>query len=810
MLLNNIKAIARNLYRESSYSMINIAGLSIGTACCITLALYLQNELAYDQHFAKHKRIFRVVSELNASGNVNLSAQTAYGLGPLLARDNSMIEQFVRVNTPRTGYSLFRFEDIAFRWDDVVIADPSLFKVFDHDIIYGTIEALNSPSAIAISESFSKKYFGDINSIGQILRGDAADYQVKLVFADLPDNTHLKYEAVVSYLEKPVELVEPVISERLRHDLWYAKTDFTYLLMPADFNPQQFARISDVFFEKYMESYEDSYDSSVRFLLEPLADIHLKSVAQRDRPRGSIFYIYAFTGIALFVLAVACINYVNLSTARFAKRGKEVAIRKILGASRGHLIIQFLIESVFFSVIALLLALMIVYFVLKFTTLGDLFGKTMSLAPLATPSIGVLLLLLTVTVGLIAGLYPAFHLSSTTSTSALRGKNARVRQALVFLQFLVSICVIASTFIMYQQMKFIQEKPLGFKKENKIMMQVSGADSIEKIPLFVEQLKQNSSILGVSASRGRIGGAMGFAQAEVENEEGSYDTQSYNWFFVDDEYVDVTGIEIIEGRNFEPETRGDIGKAVLVNETLVRKMGWTDPIGKGIRYEEGRTIYVIGVMKDFHFQGLQHEVESIVFWLSAPPNFSTLDNRTRSLQSRILTVSLSDSQIFETLEYVETKWQAFDPAHPFEFQFLDEYLDDMYTSDLRQMKLVGLFAGLCIFISCLGLFGLTAFAIEQRTKEIGVRKVLGASDWQIATLLFKSVLWVVLGAAVLASAIAFWVMNRWLLGFYYHGEINPVVFLVSAFLALCIAFLTMATQTLRIARANPVRALRYE
>ncbi|TQV76047.1 FtsX-like permease family protein [Exilibacterium tricleocarpae] len=811
ILVSSLKSFYRGLFRDTVYSLINIAGLSIGIACCIILGLYLQNELTYDRHFAENKRLYRVASELNANGSVNTFAQTAYALGPFLAANNPDIAAFVRFSSYQTGYSLFQYQDESYSWDSVFLADENIFEVFNHDIIYGDpLTALGEPKSIAVSRDFAQKYFGQENPIGKVLRGELSDYRVTLVFDNLPKNTHLKYDALITYKEQPPSIMTPTLTERVKHDLWYAKTDYTYLLMPAAYSVAEFRKVSDAFFQKYMSSYKESFNSSMNFFLEPLNQIHLSSTTQRDRPRGSKFYVLAFSAVAIFVLGIACINYMNLSTARFTKRTKEVAIRRILGAQRRHLILQFLFESVAFSALALVFALLITKFSLEFTSLNTLFETSIALTPLARPEVILMLVAGTFALGLLSGMYPALLLSKGNSTNTLRKNNPKIRQTLVFIQFLISVCAISCTLLMYLQMSYIQGKSMGFDKENKITMVVEGAESIEKIPAFAGELKKNSSVLDVSISRSRVGSQMGFGQAEIENNNGVFETQSYNWFYIDDHYIDTMEIDIVAGRNFDPDTRDDINKSVLVNETLVKKMGWQDPIGKRINYEQGETVRVVGVMKDFHFQGLQHEIEPILFWLSPPPNYQGWNKRRKALQNRILTINVAGEGVFDTLSDIRAQWDAFDFEHPFEFHFLEDLLNRLYSSDLRQMKLLGLFAGLCVFISCLGLFGLTAFTIEQRTKEIGVRKVLGASSLQIIMLLFNNVLYIVLLAAVAASCVAYWVMSQWLQSFHYHTSINPLVFLTATLLSVLVAFLTIAIQSYQTARSNPVLALRYE
>lgn len=814
MVKHNLKIVSRNLYREASYSLINITGLSIGIACCIILVLYLKSELTYDQHFSKHEQIYRVANELRSGENVNLFAQTSYALGPFLAEESAQIESFVRFSMNNRGYTVFEYEGNSARWKDVAMTDANVFDVFSHNIIFGNPEtALVQPKSMAISQSFAQTYFGEENPIGKTIKGELSDLMVTLVFADLPDNTHLKYDVLITYQEMSPTRFAPVNDQNARWSLWYTRSDYTYLLMPSDYDQQAFGDISNGFFEKYMADHPDRYNSTVNFLLEPLDEIHMNSKAQRDRPHGNRFYVAGFTGIAIFVLLVACINYMNLSTARFSKRNKGIIIPKVLGAHRYQLIAQLLTESVVFVLIALMIGLGLSYLAINFTSLDTLLDKSLPFESLFYPKPLIIMLSGVLLMSVIAGLYPALVLSRVTMVNTVKTNNTGVRQGLVFVQFLVSICVISCTVLMYYQMRYIQEKSLGFEKENKLVLTVQGASSIEKIPILINDLSQHSGVLDATTSLNQLGRATSFEQAEIENNDGVFMSQSYNWFYIDEDFINTMGIELIDGRNFDKTIPSDANHAILVNETLVKKMGWTDPIGKRLRYEAGEEAsYVVGVMKDFHFHGLQHEVESMIFWLPAEENFDGdfWDSRSKKLVSRVLTLNITGDNVPETLAFIEEKWEAFDSEHPFEFQFLDDTLNRQYSADIKQMTLIGIFAGLCIFISCLGLFGLTAFTIEQRTKEIGIRKTLGASAWQIVGLLFKNVFVIVAIAAVVASILSYGIMKQWLEGFYYKDNINVIAFVLAAAASFVIAFLTMSTQSYRTAQANPVKALRHE
>lgn len=814
MIGYNLKMVYRNLRREMSYSAINISGLSFGIACCLILALYLKSELTYDQHFTRHEQIYRVANQLNSGENSNLFAQTSYALGPLLSAETPQIESYVRFSLNNRGYTVFEYDQTSVRWDNVAMADANVFDVFSHEILLGDQQtALTQPKTMAISQTFAKTYFGHENPIGKTIKGELSDFMVTLVFADLPDNTHLKYDVLITYQELSPDRFRPVNDEGARFSLWYRRSDYTYVVMPPGYDHTSFGDISDMFFNKFMADHPDRYNSTVELLLEPLDEIHLNSRAERDRPHGNRFYIAGFTGIAVFVLLVACINYMNLSTARFSKRTKSIAIPKVLGAHKSQLIAQLLTESLVFVFLALIIGLGLAYGLINYTSLSSLLDKSLSFEVLLQPEAIAIMLSGALLMSAAAGLYPALALSRISMVKAVKTKNTGVRQGLVFIQFLVSICVISCTLLMYYQMRYVQEKSLGFEKENKLVLTVQGAPAIQKLPAFINTLEQHSNILSTTVSLNHLGRSTSFEQAEIENEDGVFVSHSYNWFYVDEDFINTMDIELIEGRNFDESIPSDANHAILVNETLVKKMGWKNPIGKRLRYEAGQEAsFVVGVLKDFHFQGLQHEVESMIFWLPAPENFNAeyWNATSRRLVTRILTLNITGNSVPETLAFIEEEWEAFDADHPFEFQFLDDSLNKQYDADIRQMTLIGIFGGLCIFISCLGLLGLTAFTIEQRTKEIGIRKALGANSWQIVALLFRNIFVIVAISAVVASLMSYGIMRQWLEGFHYKDDINIFAFVLAALGSFVTAFITMSTQSYKTAQANPVKALRHE
>jgi putative ABC transport system permease protein len=468
-------------------------------------------------------------------------------------------------------------------------------------------------------------------------------------------------------------------------------------------------------------------------------------------------------------------------------------------------------EAIFFSLVALIFGYILVQVALTQTPINELLDNSIALKDLSEPRLLGVMVVFTLVLGLISGIYPALYLSSIAPLSALVGShqtgkgNIRLRQMLVLIQFTISVCVVACTLLMALQMQYVSNKALGFDKENRLVVTLRTGDVIDKVPTIKKELLKNSSILGVSLCNEVMGNIQGLMGAAIDNNDGVQEIMTVKAMQVAGDFLKVMGIELIEGRDFSKRLLTDVGDSYLVNETMVKKMGWDQPLGK--RIQNGR---VIGVVKDFHYNSLKSNLEPFVL-----QRFSGTQNvaaQNRNLMIQYLVLNLAGDNIFQTLNFIEEKFAEFDPKHPFESKFLDDYLNELYFSEQRLMKLIGIFAAVCIFISCMGLFGLAAFTTEQRTKEIGIRKVLGASTWQIITMLARNILLLVLGGAIIASLIAYYAMDEYLSAFVYRININHDlwVFLVSAAVAAAVAYITIALQSFKTAHANPINALRYE
>lgn len=815
-----LKIAWRTIYREKLYALINITGLGLAIACCIVLGLYLNSELNYDQHYDLHDQIFRIDNEFVIGGGEDRFAVTSPVLGPMLVEAYPDILDYVRFRPAAQGDAatmLLRHDNDAFYWENVYFADDNVFEVFSHEILYGDPEtALVEPRTVAVSESFARRYFGAANPIGETITADAGQPNtITLVFRDQPANTHMKYDALFSY---NAEFLQSPQNTTQRRQALMGVGVYTFLLMPTGYDPQDFNPLISEFFERNMAATLAAANGSWRAWLEPLPEIHLNADVGYDHPTGNRYYIYGFAAVGIFILVIACINYVNLATARATRRARSVGIRKILGVNRWSLMVQFIGEAVLFSLIAAVVGVVIVEVVLSFTPLERLIGTDFDLDLVGRPELLATIVGFSIALGIVAGLYPAVYLSSWAPLTALVGENRAsrgnvlFRQALVFLQFAISISVIAATLLMAAQMRFIENKSLGFAAENRLMITIRGVDLIEQLPAIRSDLETDSRILGMTTSQVIMGRTFPINVLAFENTDGAIEQVTLSHMPVGDDFLEVMDMNLVAGRDFSQRLLTDVGASVIVNEALVRRMGWDDPLGKqaivpgGGGVTQGR---IIGVVSDFNFQSLRSSVTPIAMY-PFNSDFSNVSETNRPFVRRFLVLNVAGEGIGGTLRMLEDKFATLDPEHPFEYRFLDESLNELYVSEQNLMKLVAIFAGVCILIACLGLYGLSAFTTEQRTKEIGIRKVLGASSLQIIVLLAQGILALVLAGAVVASFLAWFAIDEWLAGFAYRATINPMVFVLSTVVAAVVAFLTIAAQSWSTARADPADALRYE
>ena len=806
----------RKLAKEKIYVVINILSLSLGIGSFLILSLYLRSELTFDQHFSNHESIYRISTHFQqANAGAADFAVTQEGIGPLLVQDYPQLGAHVRFRN--STQNVLSYEDTRFSWDDIYLVDENVFDVFDHDILAGDVEtALLDMNSIAVSESFARSYFGNEDPIGKILESDSFSYRVTLVFADLPENTHLKYSALYPY--RALSQFVPDYEDNYIRGLTGVNI-FTYLMVNPNFDPASFDGIIEDFVEKYMLEPLGRMNSTFRAEITRLDEVHFAESLPGDRPNGNIFYVYGFAAVAIFILLIACINYMNLATARATKRSKEVGMRKVVGASQSQLIGQFLGESLVFTIIALLFGLIMAVLALAFTPMSVLMGKEQLLSGLLDPAIIVGMVVLVLGVTVLSGLYPAFYLSSISPMAALsKSQNSwrsgmSIRQFLVLAQMTISIFVIACTLLMSQQMSYIANKPLGFNKENQVWIDLRGVDLIEDLPTLRNELIAETNIIEVVDTGMVPGFGNGINMIPMENNEGVIGPEQVDRIVVGLNYIDGLGIKVVAGRAFSVERDTDSSSVMMVNEAMVRKMGWDEPIGKQIGDSDNFRATVIGVTSDFHYAPLNNEIGPLLIQ-PLSNDFSSVPEQTRPLQRRSIIVNITGDNVGETLNIIEEKIKLFDPSHVFDPSFIDARLDELYRSETNLMGLTEIFAAICILISAMGLFGLASFNTEQRNKEIGVRKVLGASSLQIVTLLCKNLVVLIAVAAVPATIVSYVTINNWVERFAYRAE--PSIFeaalpFIAAIIAVSlIALLTVIIQSLKTARSNPIEALRYE
>ncbi len=811
MWINLIKTALRLLYREKVYALINTLGLSIGIGCCVVIGLYVQHELSYDQHNSNFDRIFRVVRDQQDRGVFSHMAVTSEEIAPLLEQDYPQIESAIRLKRVSNGEIMLRDESAAISWRDVYFADAEVFQFFTFAVIGGDpATALAGPDSIAISQSFAETYWGTEPALGKVLQADGFNLRVTLIYQDLPSNSHIRPSALISFQNRDQSFADQSLQFRLG-----VNNAYTYLRMSDDFDLAAFPEMSETFWDRYLDQQSNNPPLGSELILEPLANIHLYSTAEADiANRGNPYFVYTLVGVAFFVLLIACFNYINLSVARSIRRSREVGVRKTLGARKAQLVIQFLCESLFFVTLAYFLGLLIAEVLVSATSLPDLLGVELEVGNLFTSNGLTVLIGSLLVVGIVSGLYPALYLSSFQTVSSLKGTANRsfgstsIRHGLVSIQFAFSMTVISSALIMYSQMQFVNEKPLGFEKDNKIVVRIVGEEVIRSIPAIKAELTQHNSVLGVADTDSPDGITPGSRRVfSVEGNEGSMMNRQFYNNMVGENYVEVLGMNISEGRDFDG---GNFKNSVLVNEAVVRAMEWDIPVGKTISDFSG-DLTVIGVVSDFNFHGLTRQVEPYILLPEINDRIlNFIPEESRSTLGRNLIISIDEANQQQTIQFLQEVFESFDPSRPFEYTFLDGSLDAQYTDQQNQLGLVGVFASICVFVSCLGVFGLAAISTGQRAKEIGIRKVLGASVSRIILMLFRHMILIVAAASIVAAFLSFIAMSQWLEVFYYRIDINPLVFLVAAAVSMSLAFVTMTAQSYRTAMANPIESLHYE
>jgi len=767
----------------------------------------LQNDLSYDRHHLNHERIYRLAGHLQATGIDVRLARVARELGPVLQQEFPEVQAVVRANS--WDRILVKYQDKqgnekAFYEEDVVRTDSNFFQIFTHEFLAGNPKTcLTDINTLVITESAARKYFGDEPALDQAIMIGTDAYKVTGVIKDPPANSHLKFDFLLSQLpDRPWTQEE---GGGVKSEAFWNPDVFLYLLFPENYNTTDFYEKFPYIFDKYYKSFGDKVGGKYTPILEPLAGIHFHSDLEADEPHGNIAYLYAFTGIGIFIILLACINYMNLSTAKSVNRAGEIAMKKTLGSGKRSLIYSFLGESVFLSMISLVLAVAIVFIVLEATPFNQLIEKDLSPDFFGNPFLLFGSIAIALLIGLISGIYPAFYLPSIPTIRALKGsfKNSRashiLRKVLITVQFAISIFVVVCTLFMQEQIDYVRNKELGFDKSNMLLIPIQDTLVQRQITSIKNEFLAYPGILGATTSYSVMGMNVGGNAVMWAEGETGMRQQSFTIMNIGEDYLKTMGIELLEGRDFQQGPKADIEDVFIANEAAVKLMGWgKDPVGKKVKFfhaeKDGQ---VIGVVKDFHFSSLHNPVEPLLMIKARE-------------EGGFLHLKVAGDNLARTMKFIEEKWSQFDPNHPYEPFFLDARFNEQYRADEIQQALLSGLSGICIFISLLGLLGLSAFAATQRTKEIGIRKVHGASIPHIIFLLYRDVMYLILVAAILIIPVAHYLITEWLKNFAYRADMNYRLFAVVAVLALVFGFLTVAFHSLKTARTNPVESLKYE
>ena len=785
MFRNYFKIAFRNLLRHRVYSVINVMGLAVGMAIFILILSYVQNELSYDSFHENTEQLYRLMRMEKMEGSMSSSSYVPAPLAPALLNDFPEIIHAVRMTG--AGWVPINYKDKSFVEKRIRLADPPFFEAFSFPLVKGNPKtALQDKYSVVITEEIAEKYFGGEDPIGKTLSyANRIDLKVSAVAKNLPQNTVLGFDFLLSF-----ELINELFAFNYL-DSWGAFNFSTYVMAREDIALSEFEEKSIEACQRYRPSETPDHQSLFSLFLQPMTKVHLGTDVKA--------FIYIFSVVAVLILILACVNFMNLAVAQSSAREKEVGMRKVIGANRFQLVKQFLGESIFLSLVALPFAICIVELLLP--VYNKLLNLSLRMNYFQNWIFVFGLIAIGFLVGIISGSYPAFYASAMRPVHILKGtfksvhKRAILRSILVVSQFTVSIILIVGTIVMHNQLHFIRSKDLGFNKENVINVILYDRNLRENYESVKSELLRNPNILSASGNYLMSGGGNNTVQWEGMKED---DYMSMRYFTVDADFLDTFQIELLEGRNFQKGSLSEVKYSYILNESAVKALGWKSAVGKQFEVQMAGSEMgqVIGVVKDFHFQSLHREIGPMV--LKTSPAFG------------IISVKVAPDDIVGTLAFIRNKIKERAPSAPFEYYFLEEDIGEMYRSEQIMSRMITHFSFLAIFIACLGLLGLTSYSIVQRTREIGIRKVLGASTSTIVVLLTKQFTKWVLVANIIAWPIAYYAMSRLLQFYAYRISLGIWIFLLAAVLAFVIAVLTISFQALRAALANPADALRYE
>lgn len=806
MLRNYIKTALRNLWRYKGFSLINISSLSIGIASCLVIGLFVWDELQYDKFVKDGDQIYRIYNQNTTVTGTSNAACVPPMNATYLQANYPEVENTARL-LMFDGKLLMEVNGLSSYEQKGLIADSTFFTMFPLEFLQGDPKTALQGNSVVISAELAEKYFGKADPMGKIIKISKSDYMVKGVLAKVPEHFHLDFRYVIPMATAGIE--------KGRMENWTWNQFYTYIKVKPGTDIQLLQdKYQGAIKRDIRPKLTDEGGSTFLPFFQPLKDIHLKSsdFIYDNAKRGNSVYVKGLTLIVFFVLIIACFNFINLATARSFRRAREIGVRKVIGANRLQLIFQFTAETILFSVLAMILASLAAFLLLPY--LNSFTGKSISFNPFTNPGLGLFLIAASVMIGILAGIYPALFMSGFQPIRVLKGLKPTnsggftigLRQALVIVQFALSALLIVCTVIVYRQMSFLQQTDLGFKKDQILYFDLPGALADDPKALKAELLR-SPGVISATAGYGLPGDQLAGDGVKIPARKGR-ETQSATLFIVDEDYVKTMGLQIQAGRNFSKDFSTDPEEGFIINETAVKEMGFGTPqkaIGQTLHWDKwvpdslnpvkkGR---VVGVVKDFHYKSLHEKVSSAVLLMYPEVNVK-------------MALKVNEEKLPETLAHLKTTWVKFSPGYPLDYKFLDENFEAMYLSEQKLSTLLWIFTVMAIFVGCLGLFGLAAFNAEQRTKEIGIRKVLGASPVNIVTMLSRNFLQPVFIASLIAFPVAWWLMKSWLEDFPYKTEISIWIFILTAAISLLIAFLTVSFHAIKAAVSNPVKSLRTE
>ena len=795
MIKNVLLLALRNFKKDKWFSLLNVLGLTLGVTFSLFLIFYIKDELNYDRYHEKADRIFRINSYIQEKDKNTNWTITQVPLAPTLKKDFPEVEEAVRfLSRERT---LFKNGTREFFETKVYYADSNVFNVFTYKFLEGNAaHALNQPNSIVISKTLATKYFGkNTPAVGKTLKTVYDLYKVTGVIEDMPRNSHLLFDMLISSAN--------VFKGQDGPNNWGSFFIFTYVLLKPGTNAEAFDKKLLPMYDKYMAPIFAKFNVTMHYGVQPITAIHLHSNLEREPEElGSMSYIWIFSAVAFFMLVIACINYMNLTTARSARRAKEIGIRKVAGSTRQQLVVQFLSESLLTAFVAVLISMILV--VLLLPLFNSIAGKAFAMHTLLQPFNVVLVVAVLLFTGLVGGSYPAFYLSHFQPVSILKGAlskasgNVNLRRTLVVLQFSISMIMLICTWVVYSQLAYLQKKDLGFNKDQVMTVTVNtGEDERSKIFAMNNEFRNLPGIKVVGTGNCYPGSANINLNLFTVQTKNGYVDKAVECYNIDENYLGSLGISIVKGRNFT--SLSDTLHSIVVNEAMVKHFGWDNAIGMRVKFPgdtSGNYVEVVGVIKDFNQKSLYNTIAPLLLFYS--PN------------NNIIQVKLNPNQIKTSITQTENIWKKYFPQLPFEYKFLDEDFNSQYAADQKRGKIFATFSIITILITCLGLLGLTAFTTQQKQKEISLRRVMGASIAQVVSMVIRNYLWLSLIAAAIAFPIAWYFMNNWLKIFPFNAGLSVIPFLLSALVIVLTAVTTATYHSTKAAITSPAKVLKTE